>query len=121
MSSFDVTVLDEQEFLRVTTMGQYSLAGLFEMLTSASAEAKRLEKTRVLIDSRLLEGNMTEAERFEGGQKIAKLFGPRIKLAVVMPAEKITGLGQLAAANRGARFFVTPSEQDALDWLLGPG
>lgn len=53
MSSFDVTVIDEQDFLRITTTGEYTLKGLFEMLSNVRDEAKRLGKKRVLIDSRL--------------------------------------------------------------------
>ena len=118
MSSFDVTVVVEPEYLHITTAGKYSLEGLFDLLKKAREEAAKAARANVLIDCSTVEGNMTEAERFQGAETIAALFGSRIKLAVIMPPNTITGLGQLAAANRGARFFVSHSERDALNWLL---
>ena len=118
MDSFDVTVTVEPEYLRVSTVGEYAFNELFEFLERVNREAQQVDKNRVLIDSRLLRGQMTESERFRGGQKIAELFGGRIKIALLMPAEGITKLGELTAANRGARFLVSDSEPEALSWLL---
>ena len=118
MKTFDVTVAAESEYLRVTTVGKYDFTGLFPLLDLVKNEATKADRCNVLIDSRGLEGNMTEAERFEGGQKIAELFAGRYKLAVVMPPHTITRLGELTASNRGARFHVTDSEADAIEWLL---
>lgn len=117
MSSFDVKVTAEPNFLRVTTVGQYDFKELFPFLADVKAEADKAGKRRVLIDSRLLEGSMTEAEKFQGGQKIAELFGARVKVALLMPSAVITKLGELTANNRGARFLVSSSEIEALDWL----
>jgi hypothetical protein len=118
MNSFEVTTAAEPEYLRVTTVGKYAFAELFDFLATVRAEARKADKDHVLIDSRRLEGNMTEAQRFQGGQKIAELFGARFKLALVMPASSITKLGELTANNRGARFLVTDSDVEAIDWLL---
>lgn len=117
MPSF-IEVFDvEPHLLRVTTTGQYVFDELFDFLVRVKAEAIAAKRDRVLIDSSRLEGNMTEAERFQGGQKIAQLFGPNIALALVMPPEQITKLGEMAAVNRGGRFLVTDSEAEALEWL----
>ncbi|HEV7699312.1 MAG TPA: hypothetical protein VGO43_03705 [Pyrinomonadaceae bacterium] len=118
MSSFEVTVAAEPKYLRITTVGKYVFAELFDFLARVKAEASQANKDHVLIDSRLLEGNMTEAERFQGGQKIAELFGARLKVALLMPPRSITKLGELTAINRGARFLVTDSDVEAMEWLL---
>ena len=73
----------------------------------------------MLIDCRQFEGSMTEAERFQGGQRIAEVFGARIKAALLMPVGQVTKLGEMTAVNRGAKFLVTDSESEATDWLLG--
>ncbi len=117
-TNFDITFGDEPEYLRVTTVGKYSFPDLFPFLQQVKIRAQELRAKNVLIDSRHLEGNMTEAERFQGGQKIAELFGSRIKIALIMPPSTITKLGELTAVNRGARFLVTPCEVEALNWLL---
>ena len=119
--SFEEIVVVEDEFLRITTIGKYSFDKLFGFIDRVKAEAERAKRNRVLIDSRQLEGKMTEAEKFQGGQRIAEIFGPRIRTALLMPAENITKLGELAAVNRGAKFLVTHSEEEALGWLLGNG
>ena len=61
---------------------------------------------------------MTEAERFQGGQRIAEVFGDRLQAALVMPVGQVTKLGELTAVNRGAKFLVTESEVEAINWLL---
>ncbi len=107
----------EPELIRFTSTGKYAFGELFEFLGYVKSEATRSERSRVLIDCRQLVGAMTEAERFQGGQKIAELFGSRLKLALLMPPAGMTKLGELTATNRGARFLVTNSESEALEWL----
>ncbi len=117
MKNVNVTVTHEPQFIRFTTTGNYAFNELFGFLESIKAEAERTATYTVLIDSRRLAGPMTEAERFAGGQKIAELFGSKIKAALIMPEWNITKLGELAAVNRGAKFLVTHSEEEALGFL----
>ena len=65
-------------------------------------------------------GDMSEAERFQGGQRMAEVFGSRLRVALLMPAAQVTKLGELTAVNRGAKLLVTPSETEANAWLLMP-
>jgi hypothetical protein len=120
MTKIEVESVVEPDFLRFTTIGKYAFGELFPFLEHVRSEADKSNRTRVLIDSRRLEGMMTEAERFQGGQKIAEVFGGKVKLALIMPPEGITKLGELTAVNRGARFLVTSCENEATNWLLTP-
>jgi hypothetical protein len=108
----------EDEFVRITAKGDYAFDELFGFIEYVGAESERTGRDRVLIDCGKLAGGMTEVERFEGGQKIAEVFATRIKAALIIPQPFITKLGEVAAVNRGARFFVTSSESEALEWLL---
>lgn len=119
MISFREVVAIEPEFVRVTTIGQYDFSELFPFLDRVRSLAEKEGRTQILIDSRALEGQMTEAERFAGGQKIAEIFGSRFSVALMMPGHTITKLGELTALNRGARFLVTACEDEALSWLRG--
>lgn len=119
MISFDELVTLEDDLVLIKTVGKYDFSELFGFLERVKAKAGEVGRDHILIDSRRLEGQMTEAERFPGGQKIAEVFGSRFKVALLMPADGITKLGELAAVNRGARFLVTASEDDALEWLSG--
>lgn len=115
--SFEVVTAVMPEFVRVTASGVYSFEEMGELIAFVKKEADMTGRNRVLMDCLEVEGNMTEAERFRGGIRIAEVFGPRIKAALLMPTERITKLGELTAVNRGAKFLVTDSEAEALDWL----
>lgn len=91
---------------------------MFSLIDRAKIEAAKAKRDRVLIDCRDFAGNMSEAERFLGGKRIAETFGSRVKVALLMPAEQITKLGEMTAVNRGAKFLVTHSEKDAIAFLL---
>jgi hypothetical protein len=119
--SFEFVTEVTADFVRLTATGKYTFEGLLNFIALIKKESDRTERANVLIDCLQVEGNMTEAERFQGGQRIAQVFGPRIKAAVLMQAERTTKLGELAAVNRGAKFLVTDSEDEALKWLLGNG
>ncbi len=106
------------EYIRFELSGDYSLAELFEFIDQAKSEADRARRDHLLIDTLRIEGDMSEADRFMAGRQIADVFGPRLKAACIMHGERITKLGELTAVNRGARFFVTGTEDEALRWLL---
>jgi hypothetical protein len=116
--SLEIQTTIESDFLRVTVTGDYSFSKLFEFIEFVRAKSDKNKRTRALIDCRAMAGMMTEIERFEGGQRIAEVFGGHLKAALMMRPNAITRLGELAARNRGAKFFVTPSEPEALAWLL---
>ena len=118
--SFEVVTAVFPDYVRVAAFGEYSLEQLFEFINSIKIEALKAKRDRVLIDPIGVAGKMTEADRFMAGRHIADVFGPSLKAACVMQAEDITKLGELTAVNRGARFFVTSSEMEALKWLLQP-
>ena len=116
--SFEVVTTVEPEYVRISVIGEYSFDRLFGFIEHVRSIALETARTKVMIDCQQMTGNMTEAERFQGGQKIAEIFGSRIKAALLMPEGQVTKLGELAAVNRGARFFVTSSEQEVIPWLL---
>lgn len=118
--SVDILTAIEPDFIRLTVSGRYLFEELFDFVTLVKREADRAGRDRVLIDCRQFEGSMTEAERFQGGQYIAEVFGPRIKAACILPAGQVTKLGELTAVNRGARLLVTESGEEAMNWLLKP-
>lgn len=118
MIAFTEEFLVEPLYLRVTTIGEYSFDELFGFLDRIKAEASLAGRDRILVDSLQLRGRLSEAERFQGGKRIAETFGSETKLAWMMPDENITKLGEMAAVNRGAKLLVVSSESEALEWLL---
>ncbi len=108
----------EPEYLRITVTGEYAREDMPLFIGHVKSEADKAERDQVLIDCGRIMGEMTDVERFEGGQLIADIFGPELKAALVMPV--VTKFGELVAVNRGARFLATTSADEALDWLLTP-
>lgn len=118
--SFEVVSTVEPDHLRLTVAGEYEFEKVFAFIEMIKSEADKAGKRKVLIDCRELLGSMTEADRFQGGQRIAQVLGSRIHVALVMPHGQVTKLGEIAAVNRGAVFLVTDSLAEAEEWLLGP-
>lgn len=118
--NFELETIVEPEFVRVTPNGKCKVDEMFDFIDLVRSKVDVVGRTRVLMDCRKFDGSLTEADRFQGGQRIAEVFGGRIKAALLMPASQITKLGELTAVNRGARFLVTDSESEATDWLLAP-
>ena len=116
--SFDVQITVLPEYLRIVNTGEFSLPALFEFIGIVKSEADKAGRNNVLVDSRGITGNISEVDRFMGGQRSAEVFGKRLKVALLMPIGSVTKMAELAAVNRGARMLVTDSETEALDWLL---
>lgn len=118
--SYTTETVVHPEYLEIRVSVDYLSDDLFQFLDHVRAEVTRTDLDRVLVDSSDFRGSMSESEKFFAGQHIAEVFGATIKLALIMPAVEVTKLGQIAATNRGAKFYVTASRVDALAWLLDP-
>lgn len=115
---FDVQVTVLPDHLRIVNTGDFSLPALFEFIGLVKNEADKAGRNSVLVDSRGIKGNISEADRFMGGQRSAEVFGSKLKVAILMPVGTVTKMAELAAGNRGARLLVTDSETEALAWLV---
>lgn len=115
---FQVVTSVEADYLRLIVDDVFSLEKMLNFIEYARGEADRTKRAKVLIDCRSLHGSMSEADRFQGGQHFANVFGPRIKTAVIMPEGEVTKLGEMTARNRGANLLVTESVAEAEAWLL---
>lgn len=116
--NFTITTTIEPRYLRITATGKYVFGELFDFIRTVKAEAEKAQRDHVLIDCGGVSAQMIEAERFQGGQKIAEVFKDELTAALIMPRGEVTKLGQMVATNRGAKFFVSESESEALEWLL---
>jgi hypothetical protein len=116
--SFEVDSTIYPDHVRVNATGNCSLPQIVEFIDVVNDIAVEAGRNRVLIDIRSVDGSPSGADLFFAGERIAQVFGSRIKAVVVNRPERITRLGELTAVNRGARFFVTGEESEALDWLL---
>lgn len=118
--SFEAVSKLHPDYLEIKVSIDYSPELLPKFFNHARSEVARAGADRVLIDALDFRGPVSETDRFLTGQVVAELFGPRIKVALVVPGKQITKLGEISAANRGGRFFVSPTPDEALRWLLDP-
>ena len=116
--SFETVVTAETAFLHIAAIGVFSTKDMVKFVDHAFLECETREAEKVLLDCSRIVGEMSEADRFRGGQYYAELFGPLIKGAIVLAAGQVTKLGELAARNRGADLLVTDSITEAVDWLI---
>lgn len=107
--------------IEIKVTGEYSIDEMLKLVDNVRSECDDNDLSLALVDCREMIGKMTEAERFEGGQRIAEVLGSDIKAALIMPLGQVTKLGEMAAVNRGARFLATDSEEEARNWLANDG
>lgn len=116
--SYELKIVDGSGYLKLTATGDHSADEMYAFIDNIKAEATRLGKSKVLVDSFGYSTLMSEADKFVLGRHLAEVFGPRLKVAIMLPAEHISKLGELTATNRGANLLVTSSETEAVSWLL---
>ena len=106
------------DHIRINVSGDYSFTDLMKQIEVVKMYAVEANRDHIFIDARSMNGRITESEKFFLGTQIAEVYGARIKVVSLMPEGCITKLGEMAAVNRGARFLVTESKTEAMEWLL---
>ncbi len=116
--SFKVNSTVHSGYIRVGATGECSLPNIYQFIDEIKRLAIDAGRDRILIDIQKVEGMPTGADLFFAGERIAEVFGGRLKTAVLNRPERINKLGEMTAVNRGARVIVVADETDALAWLL---
>ena len=106
------------EYIRFNLSGEFVYDEVLQFVETTRTVAEDANRSRILVDSRELKGHITESHKYFIGTRIAEVFGSAAKSVLIMREGTVTKLGELAAVNRGARFLVTDSEDEAFDWLL---
>ena len=106
------------DHIRFTFLGDYTFTDMMKQVEIIKMQAEEAERDHIFIDARSINGRPTESEKFFLGTHLAEVFGARIKAVSLMPEGCVTKLGEMAAANRGARFLVTESKTEAMEWQL---
>ncbi len=122
---FEVEVLAEENQLKVTTIGYYSLVKVMNALELAIDSAVERKKEKILIDASKVEGeNISLHDRFTYGEHLSQYYikhglGKIFKIAVVSN-ENISDkrrFGETVATNRGVNVKIFENMDDALQWL----
>ena len=115
--SLDIEVEVLPKYVQIELSGVYTFSGMMDGVEKFRFEAEKAGRNQILLDTRSLEGTMTESEKFFVGTRMAEVYGARIRTAVIVEPGTLTKMGEMAGVNRGARLFVTESESEATEWL----
>jgi hypothetical protein len=103
----------------VRLAGDYTLDGFKRVIDEIRVETERRGCERVLVDTTaMVLQDLPFLDRYEMGRYAAEIWGHRIKGAVIVRADLLTGFVETVAVNRGARVGVFVDEGQALAWLL---
>ncbi|MBI3150899.1 MAG: hypothetical protein HYZ21_02095 [Chloroflexi bacterium] len=109
--------INRGDYLFVENFESFSSKALFGLIQEISEHCKRESLDKVLVDLREIRGHISIVDRYELGKEIAKVIGPKIKVAAVAQMNLINYLMENSAVNRGAKIRVFTEIKKALEWL----
>ena len=118
--SLEIEIEVLPKYVQIELSGVYTFSDMMEGVERFRVEADKAGRNQILLDTRSLEGKMTESEKFFCGTRMAEVFGARLKTAVIVAPGTLTKMGEMAGVNRGARLLVTESITEAIGWLKKP-
>lgn len=111
------TLQNKGEYLLVEINETYSLKMINSAIREVAAYCEERHLNKVLVDMRNMPGTPSILERHLHGIEVAKVWGSRIKAALILQPERIRHMTENTAVNRGANLWTTPDFDLALKWL----
>jgi hypothetical protein len=115
--SFDVAIDRSARHIRVTVTGTPEIGEMLSLIHLLGVESKAWEQDRVLVDLRGVRTPFTHMEQFRIGEEAAVSLSHMVKIASVVPTERITRISEKAARRNGTNVCVFDDEAAALAWL----
>ena len=118
VAGFQTSACQESRFLRIAALGTHDSIRSVRLFEWMAEETVRLGASRVLLDLRGVNGDVSTADRFDIGVAAARIPAQVALIArpgMIDPER----FGQMVAGNRGADGRVFASEADAVAWLTG--
>ncbi|HUN55589.1 MAG TPA: hypothetical protein VMU29_10580 [Smithella sp.] len=104
-------------YLKIHISGGNPYPEIHEILMHIKRLAEENDRTRIFINAWDL-SDVPDMEKFYIGEQGAKMFGNKIKFALLRKPEHINKFTENVVVNRGGRLFIVSDEQEALRWLL---
>ena len=115
----ELVIERKSNFLYYTLSGEYEIQDFFSYPAKMVDTCEKEKIFNVLINALNVTGtNLPTMDRYFLGENIAKLLGPKIKLAVAWPGEHIDKFAENVAVNRGTQLLVVGDIETAKEWLL---
>lgn len=105
-------------YILYTVTGNYlGLIQTLEVFKEITELAEEHEMARVVFDITPVKKIPPVMDRYHLGVHAAKIWGERLKIAIITKPHEITGFFENIAANRGALIKVLPNINTAESWL----
>lgn len=117
---FEITLTPGPEYLLAVLSGRQSIDAVQALLARLKREAEQRGQSRILVDYRKVTGlgDLSTRDRLALGHRIAQMFGPTYRLAVLVMSTQVNRNTEFSAVIEGAHMITTDSERDARAWLL---
>lgn len=119
ISIMNITILNKKQYLLATVSGEYDFEELKGSFFRVKEECFKLEIFKVFIDLTKMHNIFPNSgDRYFLGEEGSRVFGFKIKLAVLANPCDITHYGETVAINRGVFVKVSSEREALLEWLL---
>ena len=105
------------DYLKIHLSGEHLHSEINEILMTIKRLSEENNRTRILVDVWDFP-DIPDMEKFYIGELGAKMFGSRIKFAMLRKPEHINKFTENVAVNRGGILYIVSDEQEAIRWLL---
>jgi hypothetical protein len=105
------------DYLKIHLSGENLYPEINEILMTIKRLSEENNRTRILVDAWDLP-DISDMEKFYIGEQGAKMFGHKIKIAMLRKPKHINKFTENVAVNRGGLLYIVSNEQEAIDWLL---
>ena len=111
------TCRNKGDYLFIEVSEPYSLKLFISAIHEVADHCRKENLYKVLIDLRKVEGNPSIFDRYLLAIEIVRLWGSRIKAAVLARPGMINRMTENTAVNRGAKLRAVSDMESALKWL----
>lgn len=105
------------KYLLVEITEPYSAEMITSAIHEAAAYCRKQNLNKLLVDLRNMSGGPSILDRHLHGIEVAKIWGSRIKAALVLRTERLSHMTENTAVNRGANVLSTSDYARAMEWL----
>ena len=111
---------DTDLYLAATVSGNYSLAGMRELIERLADESAQRKIERALVDVSAMVGHASSSDRFSYAEYAALMLGPVLRkcAACAGAGQKLVPYTAVVAQNRGFSLQVFRDRVDAIRWLI---
>jgi hypothetical protein len=108
----------KEDYIHIKYNGEFPVIQIFDRFDKIIDHANEFNVSKVLLDLRYFDYELTNMESFHIGEYISKAYKSNlIKIACLRDASKKDDFTEFVTTNSGADFRLFNNEKDAIKWL----